>query len=274
MTEVTQPIEPTLIYTLRKTVYLNIPTWEGLPPWISQDAKRAIFRSLTNAIATNILQWTRPVLVATQLKMNLATQHEKVQTVFLRAMPRYQGIKIFIHIINQTINQINNQINIQILIQILIHIINHTINQINIHIINQTINQINNQISNQISNQILRAMPRYQGIVAHDCVKVWIDEENNEGATIKRVYFGKCIVFLQDSEGKQFVVIQWFNRHETNGFDTISKLSSFKLAPETHTKSFSTVPLTAIINGALLVPGGGRFWALLSPKEKRTYQAV
>jgi hypothetical protein len=202
VTEVTQPIEPTLIYTLRKTVYLNIPTWEGLPPWISQDAKRAIFRSLTNAIATNILQWTRPVLVATQLKMNLATQHEKVQTVFLRAMPRYQGI------------------------------------------------------------------------VAHDCVKVWIDEENNEGATIKRVYFGKCIVFLQDSEGKQFVVIQWFNRHETNGFDKISKLSSFKLAPETHTKSFSTVPLTAIINGALMVPGGGRFWALLSPKEKRTYQAV
>jgi hypothetical protein len=117
-------------------------------------------------------------------------------------------------------------------------------------------------------------MPRYQGIVAHDCVKVWIDEENNEGATIKRVYFGKCIVFLQDSEGKQFVVIQWFNRHETNGFDKISKLSSFKLAPETHTKSFSTVPLTVIINGALMVPGGGRFWALLSPKEKRTYQAV
>ena len=92
MTEVTQPIEPTLIYSQLKTVYLNIPTWEGLPPWISQDAKRAIFRSLTNAIATNILQWTRPVLVATQLKMNLATQHKKVQTVFLRAMPRYQGI--------------------------------------------------------------------------------------------------------------------------------------------------------------------------------------
>ncbi len=93
MTEVTQPIEPTLIHSqLRKTVYLNIPTWEGLPTCISDDAKRAIFRSITNAIATNILQWTRPVLVATQLKMNLATQHEKVQTVFLRAMPRYQGI--------------------------------------------------------------------------------------------------------------------------------------------------------------------------------------
>jgi hypothetical protein len=122
----------------------------------------------------------------------------------------------------------------------------------------------------KVQTVFLRTMPRYQGIVAHDCVKVWIDEENNEGATIKRVYFGKCMVFLQDSEGKQFVVIQWFNRHETNGFDKISKVPSFKLAPETHTKSYSTLPLTAILNGALMVPGGGRFWALLSPKEKRT----
>ena len=61
---------------------------------------------------------------------------------------------------------------------------------------------------------ILRAMPRFQGIVAEDCVKVWIDEENDEGITRKSVYFGKCMVFLQDSEGKQFVVIQWFTRHE------------------------------------------------------------
>ena len=117
-------------------------------------------------------------------------------------------------------------------------------------------------------------MPRFQGVVAHDNVKLLVELENDDGPTIQSVYFGKCMAFLQDSDDKQFVVIQWFNRHETNGFDKISKLSSFKLAPETHTKSFSTVPLTAIINGALMVPGGGRFWALLSPKEKRTYQAV
>ena len=115
-------------------------------------------------------------------------------------------------------------------------------------------------------------MPRYQGIVAHDCVKVWIDEENNEGATIKRVYFGKCIVFLQDSEGKQFVVIQWFNRHqENNVFDEISNVPSFKLSPEAHTKSYSTMPVAAIRNGALMVPGGGRYWALLAPKEQKVY---
>ena len=179
-------------------MYLNINTREGLPRWISEAANRTIFRSITNAIATNILQWTPPVLVATQLKINLGTIHE-VQTV------------------------------------------------------------------------ILRAMQRYQGIVAHDCVKVWLDEENDEGVTRKSVYFGKCMVFFEDSEGKQFVVIQWFTRHEKNGFNKITNVPSFKLAPETNTKSYSTLPLAAIINGALMVPGLGRFWAILGPKEQKLY---
>ena len=182
-------------------MYLNINTWEGLPTWISQDAKRAIFRSITNDIATNILQWPTPVLVATQLKMSIVTLLEE-QTV------------------------------------------------------------------------ILRAMPRFQGIVAQDCVKVWIDEENNEGSARKSVYFGKCMVFLQDSEGKQFVVIQWFTRHEKNGCDKITKVPSFKLAPEKNTKSYSTLPLAAILNGALMVPGRGRFWALLAPKEQKVYDSL
>ena len=198
MNEVAPPIASTLIYSLRQTAYLNIQTWEGLPTWISDAPKRAICRSITNALATNILHWTPPVLVATQLKINLGTVHD-VHTVFLRAMPRYQGI------------------------------------------------------------------------VAHDCIKVLLDEDNNEGATIKIVYFGKCMLFLQDSEGKQFVVIQWFHRHEKNGFDQVSKVPSFKLAPEATTNSYSTLPLATIINGALMVPGGGRYWALLAPKEKKKY---
>ena len=115
----------------------------------------------------------------------------------------------------------------------------------------------------------LRAMPRYQGVVAHDCVKVLIDE--GDGSPNKSVYFGKCMAFLMDSEGKQFVVIQWFTRHEPNGFDRISKVPSFKLAPEANTNSYSTLPLAAIVNGALMVPGGGRYWALLSPREHRVY---
>jgi hypothetical protein len=112
-------------------------------------------------------------------------------------------------------------------------------------------------------------MPRYQGIVAHDCIKVFLEEENNEGATIKRLYFGKCMLFLQDSEGKQFVVIQWFNRHqENNVFDKISNVPSFKLASEAHTKSYSTMPVAAIRNGALMVPGGSLLGLISSQETK------
>ena len=92
MNEVAPPIASTLIYSLRKTAYLNIQTCEGLPTWISDAPKRAICRSITNALATNILHWTPPVLVATQLQMPIRDLHE-VHTVFIRAMPRYQGIE-------------------------------------------------------------------------------------------------------------------------------------------------------------------------------------
>jgi hypothetical protein len=92
ITGVIEPVNPTLIYTKKKIVYLNMDTWQGLPTWISEDAKRAIFRSIAHAITTNILQLEAPVLVATQLQMPIRDLHE-VHTVFIRAMPRYQGIK-------------------------------------------------------------------------------------------------------------------------------------------------------------------------------------
>ena len=179
-------------------MYLNLLTWDGLPKWSSEETKRAVFRSINNALTTKVLQLVSPVIVATQLQMNIRDLHE-VHTIFLRAMPRFQGI------------------------------------------------------------------------VAQDCVKVLIDEDNDDGTSKKSLYFGKCVVFLQDSGGKKFVVLQWFTRHEANGIDMISKVPSFKLAPEGHTKSFSTLPLDAIVNGALMVPGGGRFWALLSPREQMLY---
>ena len=86
-----QPVTSTLMYHKKKTVFLNILTWEGLPRWISEEAKRAVFRSISNALTTNVLQLVTPVIVATQLQMSFSDLHE-VHTIFLRAMPRYQGI--------------------------------------------------------------------------------------------------------------------------------------------------------------------------------------
>jgi hypothetical protein len=192
------PENPELIYLKKKPVYLNTDTWEGLPSWISDNAKRAIFRSIANAITTNVLQLHAPVLVATQLQLSLRDLLD-VHTIFLRAMPRFQGI------------------------------------------------------------------------VAQDCVKVLIDEDSDDGGTKKNVYFGKCMAFFQDCEGKQFVVLQWFTRHEENGFDKITNVPSFTLALEGNTNSYSTLPLETILNGALMVPGGGRYWALLSPREHMLY---
>ena len=192
------PENPELIYLKKKPVYLNTDTWAGLPSWISDNAKRAIFRSIENAITTNVLQLHAPVLVATQLQLSLRDLHH-AHTVFLRAMPRFQGI------------------------------------------------------------------------VAQDCVKVLIDEDSDDGATKKNVYFGKCMAFFQDFAGKKFVVLQWFTRHEANGFDKITNVPSFTLAIEGNTNSYSTLPLEAILNGALMVPGGGRYWALLSPREHKQY---
>ena len=57
-------------------MHLDIEKWEGLPPWISQDAKRAIFRSITSAIETRLLQWNPPILVASQVQMPIRDLHE------------------------------------------------------------------------------------------------------------------------------------------------------------------------------------------------------
>ncbi len=86
-----QPVTSRLIYTKKKALYLNILTWDGLPTWISEETKRAVFRSIANALTTNVLQLVAPVIVATQLQMNVRDLHE-VHTIFLRAMPQYQGI--------------------------------------------------------------------------------------------------------------------------------------------------------------------------------------
>ena len=86
-----QPVTSRLMYHKEKTVFLNILTWEGLPTWISEEAKRAVFRSIANAITTNVLQLVTPVIVATQLQINIRDLHE-VHTIFLRAIPRFQGI--------------------------------------------------------------------------------------------------------------------------------------------------------------------------------------
>ncbi len=93
-----------------------------------------------------------------------------------------------------------------------------------------------------------------------------------KGTVDSNVYFAQCVVFLKDNEDKFFVVLHWFDRQEKdNDFDTISNVPSFKLTPNEHTKSYSILSISCILNGALMVPGGGRFCAFLSPQEHKRY---
>ncbi len=105
---------------------------------------------------------------------------------------------------------------------------------------------------------------------AQDCVKLLVEEGSIANAD-PNCYFEKCLAFFCDAEGKLFVLLQWLtrSRQEARGFDIISNGPSFQLAPDVETKSYSTLPVSSI--GALMVPGGDRYWALLSPREHRQY---
>jgi hypothetical protein len=192
--------------TKKRPTHLNVFTWEGLPSWIPEASRRAIFRSVARATAANILQWTPPIIVATQLKVTMKDR------------------------------------------------------------------QTHPEDSKHLQSVILRAMPKFQGVPAQDCVKLLVEvEEGSMADEDPNCYFGKCLAFFSDAEGRLFMLLQWFSRQEDRGFDIISNVPSFKLAPDVETKSYSTLPVSSILNGALMVPGGEHYWALLSPREHRQY---
>lgn len=96
-----QPIGPEVIYSKRNHIYLNTNTWEGLPSWIPEGSRRAIFRSIATATAglQPFVKWVAPITVATQLKITLTNNSQTTpdadanfNDVILRAIPKFQGI--------------------------------------------------------------------------------------------------------------------------------------------------------------------------------------
>ena len=90
-----------MIYSKRNISYLNTDTWEGLPRWILEGSKRAIFRSIATATAglQPFVTWVAPITVATQLKITLKNNSQTTpgadanfNDVILRALPKFQGI--------------------------------------------------------------------------------------------------------------------------------------------------------------------------------------
>ena len=108
--------------------------------------------------------------------------------------------------------------------------------------------------------------------------------EEDHGAS--SIYFGKCIAFIRAQRLQHFVILHWFTRQKpTTGFDVVSNVPSFKLAPIENTKSYSVLPVDCIMNGAVMMPEtppqlgtelrlDTRYWALMSPREHEEYKLL
>ncbi len=92
------------------------------------------------------------------------------------------------------------------------------------------------------------------------------------GRAIK-THFAQYVVFLKDSQDSFFVVVQWYDPVGREPFDSISGLAQMELRPHPGiTKSYSVMPITSIVNGALITRFENKFWVLLSPRETNAYE--
>ena len=114
---------------------------------------------------------------------------------------------------------------------------------------------------------ILRAMPFFHNKPGHDNVKVAVVADRRV-----TIYFAKCIVFLKDSREDCFVLVQWYDKKGGEPFDPVSGLVQVVLRPANELKSYSLMPITSIVNGAIIVESEKKRWVLLSPREADAYE--
>ena len=114
---------------------------------------------------------------------------------------------------------------------------------------------------------ILRAQPFFQNKPAHANVKVAVEYDRGV-----KIHFGKCVVFLKDSQDEYFVVLQWYNQEGREPFDPVSGLVQLVLRPPNVTTSYSVMPIASIINGALITRSENKLWVLMSPRESKAYE--
>lgn len=122
----------------------------------------------------------------------------------------------------------------------------------------------------RLAKVVLRAMPKFHGKPAFDTVKLKVEEENGR----IRTYFGKCLAFLKDSCEDMFVAVRWYETANANAntlIDPIAKLAKLKLASIANSRSYGIMPISSIVNGALIVRMNEHYWALQSPREQAEY---
>ena len=115
--------------------------------------------------------------------------------------------------------------------------------------------------------QTLRAMKLFHGKPARDNVKVEIAQDNGSSS----YYFAQCEAFFQDSKGRIYVGLRWYDQSGPDIIDGTVLLPKLKLRPHDQPRSYSVLPSTCIANGALIIAHGAHHYAIMSPRELKEY---
>jgi hypothetical protein len=102
-----------------------------------------------------------------------------------------------------------------------------------------------------------------------DCIKLAV--EGHDGNV--KLYFGRCLAFFCDIKRDHYVALRWFEtcNGDNNVLDPIVQMPQLQLACSTKLSSYGVMPVSAILNGALLIPSTNKFYAVQSPREQRVY---
>ncbi len=71
-----------------------------------------------------------------------------------------------------------------------------------------------------------------------------------------------------------FIAIRWYETDQSNAntlIDPIGKLAKLKLSPIANSRSYGIMPISSIVNGALIIRMDDHYWALQSPREQAEY---
>ena len=117
--------------------------------------------------------------------------------------------------------------------------------------------------------KVFRATSKFHSKEVWDCVKVAVEGSD---ANVK-LYFGRCLAFFCDIKGDHYVALRWFEtcNGDNNVLDPIVQMPQLQLACSTKLSSYGVMPVSAILNGALLIPSSNKFDAMQSPREQRVY---
>ena len=84
----------------------------------------------------------------------------------------------------------------------------------------------------------------------------------------------RCVAFFRNNLGEHFVLLRWYTEIGRYPVELVPMLPHLRLDDPLLTKSYDVLPISCILNGALLVPHGNEHWALLSLREHAAYEAM